>query len=71
MVPNQPFDSPNISAKPNAQKTSEPRQKSIRFFMKMFTAFFERVNPASTSAKPACMKNTRIAATTVHTTLTG
>lgn len=33
----------------------------------MFTAFLARVNPVSTSAKPACMKNTRNAARHVHT----
>ena len=37
----------------------------------MFTAFFARVKPASTSANPACIQNTRIAATTVQRKFTG
>ena len=38
-----------------------PIEKSIRFFMMMFPAFFARVNPVSTIAKPHCMKNTSAA----------
>ena len=36
-------------------------QKSIRFFMMIFPAFFARVNPVSTMAKPACIQNTNAA----------
>ena len=37
------------------------------FFIMMLTAFLALVKPASTMAKPACMKNTRAAATSVQT----
>jgi len=32
-------------------------QTVIMFFMRMFAVFFARVNPASTSEKPACIKD--------------
>ena len=38
-----------------------PIQKSIKFFMIMFPAFFALVNPASTMANPACIQNTSAA----------
>ena len=47
-----------------------PMQKSIRFFMMMLPAFFARVKPVSTMAKPACMKNTRAAAISTQMVLT-
>ena len=34
----------------------------------MFAAFLARVKPVSTSAKPACIMNTRMAAMSVQTT---
>ena len=39
----------------------EPRTKSIRFFIMILPAFLARVKPASTIAKPACIKNTNAA----------
>ncbi len=36
-------------------------QKSIRFFIMMFPAFFALVNPVSTIAKPACIQKTSAA----------
>ena len=67
-VPNQPVDdAPNIIPKPTAQKARDPMEKSIRFFIMMLTAFFARVKPVSTMANPACIKNTRAAATSVQT----
>ncbi len=36
--------------------------QSMRFFIMMLPTFLARVSPASTSAKPACMKNTRMPA---------
>ena len=36
----------------------------------MLAVFLVRVNPASTSAKPGCIKNTSIAASSIHTVLT-
>ena len=56
--------------KPRIQKIGVPSEKSIRFFMMMLPAFFARVKPVSTIAKPACMKNTSAAATSVHPTST-
>ena len=36
------------------------------FFIAMFTAFLERVNPDSTSVNPACIKNTKIPDRRIH-----
>ena len=47
--------------------TTVPIQKSIRFFIIMLPAFLARVNPASTMAKPHCIKNTSTAPTRYHT----
>jgi len=67
-VPNQPVVVvPNIRPKPSAQKASEPTEKSIRFFIMILIEFLARVKPASTQAKPACMKKTRAAQIRVHT----
>jgi len=55
---------PNMIPKPTAKKAIEPIEKSIRFFMMIF---FALVKPASTMAKPACMKKTRKAASSTHT----
>ena len=46
---------------PEARKPGVPTQKSIRFFMMILPAFLARVNPVSTMAKPACIKNTSAA----------
>ena len=56
---NAHLSSPHIRPKPTAKNASEPTAKSITFFIMMLTAFFERLNPASTSMKPSCMKKTR------------
>ena len=42
----------------------------MKFFITMFAVFFARVKPASTSAKPACIRNTRIPAITIHSVST-
>ena len=42
-------------------------QKSIRFFIMILPAFFARVKPVSTIAKPACIKNTSAAPMRNHT----
>ena len=36
--------------------------------MRIFPVFFARVSPASQSENPACIKNTRMAATRTHIT---
>ena len=67
VVPNQPVaEAPNMRPKPMAQKAIEPMEKSMRFFIMMLIELLARVKPASTRAKPACIKNTRQAATSVH-----
>src|SRR5882762_11629260 len=42
---------------------------TMKFMVMVCAAFFERVNPVSTSAKPACMNITRKPATSVQTKL--
>ncbi len=56
---NPPTLSPRISPAPKSQNTTAPNAKSIKFFIMILPAFFALVNPVSTIAKPACMKNTR------------
>ena len=53
--------SPSNNPKPRKINTIVPIQKSIRFFMMMLPAFFALVNPVSTMANPACIKNTNAA----------
>lgn len=60
---------PNIKPNPIIQNNNEPKMKSTKFFIRILAVFFERVNPASTRAKPGCMKNTSIAANNIHTVL--
>ena len=56
-----------MTPKPTAQKSNEPSEKSSKFFIRMFAVFFVRVKPASTRANPGCMKNTNMAASSIHT----
>jgi hypothetical protein len=58
---------PNMRANPNAQYASPHMQKSMRFFMNTDPAFRARVEPASSKAKPACIKKTRIPAIMTQT----
>ena len=60
---------PNINPKPINQNRREPNIKSTKFFIKMFAVFLVRVKPASTKANPGCIKNTSIAARSIHTVL--
>ena len=64
---NPPFPAPNIILKPISQKNSEPKEKSIIFFMRMFAEFLALVKPASTIANPGCINITRAAARSTHT----
>ena len=57
----------NISPKPIIQKRIVPAMKSQKFFMRILAVFLLRVSPASTSAKPGCIKKTNIAASNVQT----
>ena len=53
--------SPNMSENPTAQKAMLVTQKTMTFFDKMLTAFFERQRPDSTMANPAFIKKTKAA----------
>ena len=67
-MPMKPAPSlPNMKPKPTNQKSREPNMKSTKFFIRMFAVFLLRVNPASHSAKPGCMKKTSMAASNIQT----
>ena len=57
--------------KPKIQYRTEPAEKSMKFFIKMLAVFFVLVKPASTKAKPGCMKNTSMAAIKTQTVSNG
>ena len=57
---------PNWKAKPTSQYPMAPMQNTIMFIIIVWATFFERVKPVSTSANPACMKNTRNPVMKVH-----
>jgi hypothetical protein len=44
----------------------DPIEKSIKFFIIILPAFFALVNPVSTIANPACIKNTKAVAIRTH-----
>src|SRR3569623_311034 len=62
---------PNMNAKPNAQNSRPHRQVSTMPSSRMLTVSRVREKPASSIMKPACMKNTRNAASSVHIVLSG
>ena len=57
MIPTR--SSPKNIPKPMIMNITVPIQKSIRFFIRMFPAFFALVKPVSTIANPACIQNTK------------
>ena len=59
MIPTR--SSPSKSEKPIRMNITVPIQKSIRFFIMIFPAFFALVKPVSTMANPACIQNTNAA----------
>ena len=59
--------SPSNKLNPIRINVTVPIQKSIRFFIMIFPAFFALVNPVSTIAKPACIQKTRAAPIKNHT----
>ena len=67
--PIHPLPGPNMKAKPNAQKSSAHRHVSTMHSSRTLTASRDRANPASRNMKPACMKNTRKAVTSVQVVL--
>ena len=58
--------SPNISAKPTTQNASEDTAKTTKFLARMLTAFLAWQSPASRSANPAFIQNTRNAVIITH-----
>ena len=67
--PMKPLPKPNMKAKPNAQNSSAHRHVSTMHSWRMLTTSRVRAKPASSIMKPACMKNTRNAATSTHAVL--
>ena len=57
---------PNMSPQPIIQKDADDKANTIKFFARMFTAFFARHNPDSTMAKPRFIKKTRNAVKSTH-----
>ncbi len=66
-VPKNALPEPNIRPKPTKIKPRVLIVVSMKFSAMMLTTCLERTNPASRKPKPACMKNTRNAATSTHT----
>ena len=65
-----PFAPPHMKANPQTQKPSMPIPYTMKFIDIVWAAFFARMRPVSTSAKPACMNMTRKPAISVQTKLT-
>ena len=64
-----PAAPPIWMAKPITQYASRPQPYTKKFIMYVWFAFFTRVSPDSTMAKPACMNMTRKPQTRVQTKL--
>ena len=60
-----------MNAKPNAQNNSAHRHVSAMHEIMTLDTSRVLANPASKNMKPACMKNTRNAVTSVHVVFTG
>ena len=60
-------DRPKENMKPTAPKATIDMAMSRKFFCATLMEFFERTMPASSSRKPACIKRTRPAATSIQT----
>lgn len=63
-----------ISYAEHQSESDEPEKDGTyhevdQVFIRMLAVFLLRVNPASTRANPGCMKNTSIAASSIHTVL--
>ena len=61
-----PFMPPHMSAKPVAKKPNMPKAYTAKFIENVSAAFFARIRPVSTRAKPACMKMTKKPAINTH-----
>ena len=66
-----PLPTPNSKAKPTAQYRTPHRHVSKMHSIITLTDSFDRAKPASSAMNPACMKNTRNAATRTHTVFSG
>jgi len=62
-MPTKPLPSPNISPQPSTQNDRDEIAKTMKFFARMFVQFLARHRPDSTSAKPAFIQKTSMAAT--------
>ena len=67
--PMRPLPIPNMNAKPNADHKMPHNAVSKMHSIMMLTDSRDRAKPASRAMKPACMKNTRKAATNTHIVL--
>ena len=67
----RPLPPPNWKAKPIAKYRMPHRHVSKTHSIMMLTVSRDRANPASRAMNPACMKNTRKAATSTHIVLMG
>src|SRR5262245_2009814 len=56
-----------MTPQPNIQKKNVVTANTMKFFDRIFTAFFARQKPDSTHAKPRFIKNTSMAVTSTHT----
>lgn len=57
-----PADAPKRKALPQIQKVIAATRTVTSFVVAMSAAFFGRTRPASSAAKPPCMRRTRAAA---------
>ena len=56
--------------KPITTYVTRPIATVMMFLVRIFTLFFARHKPVSTSANPGCIANTRIAPSKIHRLLT-
>src|ERR687890_2578329 len=66
-VPMSALPVPKASANPKAQNNRAAIARLTKIFATTLPTFFIRENPTSSIANPACMNNTRTAATITHT----
>ena len=61
---------PNWKANPTAKYAINATANDVRFIIIMWPAFFARVSPVTSKAKPTCMNSTRKPVSNSHTKLT-
>ena len=67
----RPRSTPNISPKPNSQKSDAATRKFAKFLIATLIEFFDRTRPLSSAVKPACMSSTSAAQTSSQPMSTG